>query len=370
LNKVIHLTSVHTAKDVRIYYKECLSLAQNGYKTHLVVPGISDSTDNGVFFHGVTLRKNNRIKRVLLTGRDVYRKASKLNGNLYHFHDPELIPVGIILALKGKKVIYDVHEDHVSFLKQKTYVNKFTKMLLAIVIELIEKLGSKFFEIVLAEKCYQSRFPGKTLVLNYPKDFVVIKRNNRKYLSVDKLLYTGGITEDRGALIYASIVREMDDVEIQLVGRCPKELSEKIKTTAENGANRIFIDGINHFVPFNRITEYYTNQNWLAGLAIFPPTPNYLNKELTKFFEYMAAGLPIIYSNFTIWNDLIGGANAGLAVNPENINEIVSSIRWLKDNPEERRMMGKAGQKAVLEKYNWKSQEKNLIKLYRQILNN
>ena len=120
MKRVVHLTSVHNPKDVRIYYKECISIANGGYDTHLIAPGASENKRGKIKFHGVESKYNNRVKRMLFTVAQVYKRALQLKGDLYHFHDPELIPIGFLLFRKCKRVIYDVHEDHVSFIRQKS----------------------------------------------------------------------------------------------------------------------------------------------------------------------------------------------------------------------------------------------------------
>src|SRR2546430_9003766 len=50
--RVAHLTAVHPADDVRIFAKECRSLAAAGYQVDLVVPGASDGVVDRVAVHG------------------------------------------------------------------------------------------------------------------------------------------------------------------------------------------------------------------------------------------------------------------------------------------------------------------------------
>jgi glycosyltransferase involved in cell wall biosynthesis len=136
---------------------------------------------------------------------------------------------------------------------------------------------------------------------------------------------------------------------------------------AGDNSSRLYIDGIDAYVPFSKILEYYSKESWLAGLAIFPPSPHYVNKELTKFFEYMAAGIPIIASNFPVWKNLIEGNECGICVDPLNPQEIANAIQYLIEHPDMTRQMGEKGRKAVLEKYNWETESKKLLQLYEQL---
>ena len=108
--RAVHLTSVHRPFDSRIFHKECRTLLAAGFDVVLVAPHDREETVDGV--HVVPIAKaGRRLARFWRSGRDVLRRATELDGDVYHFHDPELIPVGLVLRLRGKRVIYDVHED-------------------------------------------------------------------------------------------------------------------------------------------------------------------------------------------------------------------------------------------------------------------
>ena len=109
--KIVHLTSVHPRFDTRIYHKMCCSLVASDYKVSLVVAdGKSDELLNGVQIYDVGGSKGRR-DRILNAPSRVLDKALELNADLYHLHDPELIPVGLKLRKDGKRVIFDCHED-------------------------------------------------------------------------------------------------------------------------------------------------------------------------------------------------------------------------------------------------------------------
>ena len=84
----------------------------------------------------------------------------------------------------------------------------------------------------------------------------------------------------------------------------------------------------------------------------------------TKLFEYMEAGLPVICSNNKLWKEIINKYNCGIAVNPNNKEEIKDAIVALKDNPDKAKIMGENGRKAIENEYNWLTQEKKILLLY------
>ena len=165
--KVAHLTSVHTPFDTRIFHKECKTLAQAGYDVVLVAPHDRDEVVGGVRIRARPAPRN-RLDRVSRTVWRVYRAARAEDAEVYHFHDPELIPVGLLLHMQGKPVIYDVHEDDVTAIRQKPYLPRALRPLLAAILGRMEACVARCFHIVVAEKYYTRRFPGATTVLNYP----------------------------------------------------------------------------------------------------------------------------------------------------------------------------------------------------------
>ena len=110
-NKICHITTVHNAKDTRIFQKECVSLANHGFDTHLIVANQKSETSKGVQIHNITSTTSGRLYRMWKTTQIALEKAFEIDADIYHFHDPELLPVGIKLKKFGKKVIYDTHED-------------------------------------------------------------------------------------------------------------------------------------------------------------------------------------------------------------------------------------------------------------------
>jgi glycosyltransferase involved in cell wall biosynthesis len=366
--KVVHLTSVHPPFDNRIFYKECRSLAAAGFDVVLIAPHERSETVEGVYIKGIS-KPANRLERMTKTAWNIFRAARSEDAQIYHFHDPELISVGFLLRMSGSKVIYDVHEEFYTSVLQKPYLPRLARPILAVVLSCVERILQRFFHIVLAERYYTRRFPRGTTVLNYPVyesiDCLAGISQNR---NTPRFIYTGGITADRGAYIHAGVVNQRKDVEVHFVGRCAPETATRMREIAGANADRIFIEGEGHFVPHRRILERYREGGWMGGLAIFPPTPHYIEKELTKFFEYMAAGIPVICSNFPRWRSLIEQSGVGLCVEPENSEQIQKAISYLVEHPHEARAMGERGQRAVREHFNWRSEEKHLLQLYKRIL--
>ena len=129
--KVCHLTSAHKAMDIRIFQKECRSIAAGGMTAYLVVTGSESQVKDGVHIVNAGPVPASRFRRMLISTWRVYRAGLKIDADIYHFHDPELLPYGYLLKRKGKKVIYDVHEDVAADIMDKEWIYRWLRKLVA-----------------------------------------------------------------------------------------------------------------------------------------------------------------------------------------------------------------------------------------------
>lgn len=368
--RVVHISTVHNPHDPRIYYKQCISSHKGGFETFFIAqeadPPLAEK--NGVI-HIPLKKQANRIKRMTIGAWEAYRKAKDLKADIYVFHDPELMWVGALLKKKDNVVIYDIHEDYVTSMMQKPYLNKVMRLFFAKSYRLVEKILTRKMEISLAEKYYEQFYPDGQHILNYPlinERFLQINRSKQPV--VNKLLYTGNVTVERGAYIHAQIPKIKEDIRVQFVGKCASEIAHEMKKIAGDESDRLDFEGIDEFVLKERIEQYYIDENWLAGIAIFPPTDHYMKKELTKFFEYMNAGLPIICSNFPTWKKFIDEYQCGITVDPHDAEQIKTAIETLQKDPELRNRLGENGRQAIAKKLNWQNEEDKLLVWYNELI--
>lgn len=392
--KVAHLTSHHNILDNRLFYRECSSLAAAGYEVVLIAQHDRDEVKDGVCILAVP-RYRNRFERVIVTTTRVVWRALRERPAIFHFHDPELILWGLFLRLLGKKVIYDVHEDFTQAAGVRPWVPGALRPLLELFTDFTAWLAHKTMTIVIAERYYERRFPGATKVLNYPHlerslALQAIERRPEARPETIRLLYIGNVTWSRGAFIHAELARRLPGCEILISGSCSADVAAEIRArsgdatlgiVAPDGSiawekrssepaetvSTLILDGVGFYVPHERMLAAL-REEWTAGIAVFPHTEHYYEKELTKFFEYMAAGLPVILSNFPNWRALIEAPKAGLYVDPTDWDAIVAAVEWLQAHPQEAIEMGRNGRRAVQERFNWQSQADELLKLYGSLL--
>ncbi|QPM67310.1 glycosyltransferase family 4 protein [Atribacter laminatus] len=371
--KICHLTTVHPPFDTRIFHKEAKSLAKAGYSVTLIARHEKEELVDGIRIIPLKTPRN-RIVRMTKTLLECYRKAIKVDADLYHFHDPELIIIGWLLKRRGKKVIYDVHEDVPRQIRTKEWIWKPVRVMIAKVTGFLEKTFSHRFDgVICATPSIAENFEhlrGRVdVVHNYPllgelfrSDGNSDERKNRS----NSVVYVGGITVNRGT-------KEM----IQAIEMIPSSYNAKlllggkfVPSSLEDAAKKMpGWNQVEYLGWLNRTQVGDTLAKARVGMVLFHPAPNHINAQPNKMFEYMSAGLPVIASHFPLWKEIIEGNQCGLTVDPQNPKEIASAIQFIFDNQKEAGEMGDRGRKAVETKYNWLGEEKKLLEAYRLILN-
>ena len=80
------------------------------FQVILIAIGDFTGSKNGVEIIGIPKPKSH-LQRAFTTIFKVFALAIKQDADIYHIHDAEMLPFGLILSLLGKKVIYDIHEN-------------------------------------------------------------------------------------------------------------------------------------------------------------------------------------------------------------------------------------------------------------------
>jgi len=366
-NKVVHLSSAHPRNDIRIFYKECMSLSKQAYEVHLVVAdGLGNDFCNNLIIHDVK-KCGGRYSRAIVASSRILKKSFSLRGDIYHLHDPELLWVGALLTLTGKSVIFDSHEDVPQQLLNKPYYHPKVLRVISYLYKKVESfICSRLRGVIAATPFIAIKFKAinaNTInVCNYPilNEFI-LNINLRDELK--EICYVGGLSAARGVRQIASAMSLVQaDIRLNLVGGfSEKDLVNEMRLSS--GWKNIIEHGILDRVG---VSQIYSRSR--VGLVTLLPISNYLDSLPIKMFEYMSAGIPVIASDFPLWKDIIYENKCGICVDPMDPSAIAKAINYLIEHPDEARQMGENGRKAVLLKYNWAQEEIKLIKFYEQIL--
>ena len=367
-SKILHITTAHKNDDVRIFQKEVCSLKKEGFNVSLIAQGEKDEIINGINIYAVPFSKN-RFDRFFFTNLKILYRIIKINPKICHFHDPDFILGALFLNLLGKKIIYDVHEDVPKQIMSKYWIPKFLRKLIAISFNVLEKFISRFFfnSIITATDSISKNFPKyKTSIINnYPiiddlKDFSenYVKKEN-------SIIYIGGISVIRGIVEMIDAFEKLPNKNIKfyIAGNFNNiQLEQDILKRIKSNGNIIFLG----FIKREKLLKYMFKSR--IGLVLFHPEQNHIESSPNKMFEYMSLGIPVVASNFPLWNDIIINNKCGLTIDPLDSKEISSTISTLLNNPDKAEYFGNNGKRVVTEKFNWNIEEKKLVKLYLRIL--
>ena len=359
-------TSVHRWNDNRIFYKEAISLSKH-FDVQLHAPADFDQKSlHGVKIFGLPIWKKESDRRKIR--KELWVRLKKnTDTDIFIFHDPELIWIGIKVAIFSDiKVIYDIHEDTIQSIRRKKWLTPLNKLIAIIGYSLLQGVSKWIFKhYILAEDSYKSFIKSKTTVIhNYP----IKKQWPKEMEKIFDLVYLGDVTEDRGGLLMIDLLSTLTyiypEVKLALVGKI------------EANANLLINKRVNKLKLENHV-RFFGYMNYpdameivcksKIGLCLLKQVQNYIHSYPTKLFDYMQVGVPYICSNFPLYEELLNECEAGILVDPLDVKGTANEIFDLLNNSEKYDRMSQNGINILKNKYNWASQEKKLITVINSI---
>ena len=357
--------AVHKAFDTRIFHKEAKTLSNAGYKVSLIIPHDKDELISGINIRAVS-RPKSGFQQLFITPLKIFWKTLSFSRkSIIHIHDSELLVIGVLLRLSGRRVIYDAHEDTPRQLQYQHWIPILIKPFYILFYFLLERFcGILFNAIIVAEPVIGRHYPKRktTLIRNFviSEFFRPVEINDES--KKNQIIYIGLLSKPRGLFEMVEAMKLLPqelDIKLILGGKfAPAALENEI----ENIPKIEFIG----WVPFEQIPGLLS----VSKIGIITPLPykRYLTNYPVKLFEYMASGLPVIASKFGESAKFVEEANCGLLVDPQRPEEICEAIIKLISNPDRAIKMGINGQKLIFEKYNWESESEKLIAVYKNLL--
>lgn len=370
--KICILTSVHPPFDHRIFYKEAKTLIKAGYNVVLIAQHIKEETVDGVRVVPLPTPKN-RFERMTKVVWKLVRLALKEKANVYHFHDPELIPVGLYLKILGKKVIYDIHEDYPETMLTKDYLPRFLRRPLKIIMKYTEKFAFHFFDGLVFTTEGQMKKCGN------PNKKQVVLHN---YPSIEALSHILLDTEKKYDLVHLGSVLPWRMRFMLKVGEALKKIRPNFtwifigvgKSTIEwTRANMSSTLNDNYF--FVKQMPYFDALTLTSkakiGFNYHPPGSRFEVLIPVKVFEYMALGLPIVSANMDELSRLLSKYNEkiGFLVSEDTPESFAEKIEMLLSSEDKARSMGQFNQELCQSRFNWSGEADKLVNFYGNFLN-
>ena len=369
-NKICVATIAHNALDTRIYFKQIMSLSKSyivDYYGRQVPQGTPKPS--GKF---IPLSPDYPRQPRIRTNYILFKLLKNSSYRIYHLHDPELIPLGLFLKLRGKAVIFDMHEDISKQVINKEWIPSIFRWPLSFIFSVIERCLPKIFDcVILAEDSYLQKFKSVKniqVIHNYPFGQEFIKKTYD--FNTFRIVYVGDLRAVRGIKEYLKILKKCRDnnldIELVLIGsyadtQVEKECMDLIKSF--NIESRVTHHGR---LPNNDVYEILRECD--LGLALLHPIGNYVSSYPTKLFEYMSVGLPVLTSNFELWKAIVEGHNCGYTVDPFDVDAAVSAITNYYNNTDLLCQHGRNGLNFIQKEIMWEKEEEKLVRIYEGLL--
>lgn len=378
---VCHVTTSHPVRDVRIFHRECRGLARKGFKVTLIARGAASEEldEDGVRIVPVKFILG-RLGRKFILPKVAVGKARKLDADVYHFHDPELLPWMCLLAKQhGAKVVWDVHElypatiseFHVTFLPPLahllgmafTYLERLWCAAFAAVVAVTDPIRDRYVDMGM--KCETihnvidlNGIPEIRCVEKEPFFTIVASGTTNASRCVDQLIDAFAIVSEKHPKTILRLFAQFESKKDEW--RVRRRLIDK----GVAGKTKI-----SPLIPWNRLLGEELPKAHV-GMVLYARSGNNFVGVPNRLFEYWTSRLPVIATDTPILRKMVNENDAGLIVDSTEPALIAKAICHYVETPEEGERQGRNGRQAVLEKYNWEHDLKKLCRLYEEILKN
>ena len=364
---VLHLATTHTPRDPRVVLKEAQTMADAGLDVAVVTPADADGQTGTVPTYAVA-RPTGGLARMTTTARDVVRRAVSLArpGTVFHLHDADLLLLGLALAARGRRVVYDAHEDTPRQMLHQPWIPRPLRRPVSLGYSGLEAAAGRLFDgVITTVPTVQARYPAAKAVMvrNFPIVGELAPPASAPYAERGPdVVYVGAITPARGlAEMLAAQARLPASLgaTLHLAGPFhPPELAGRARAA----------DGVVVHGRLDRPEVAALLARSRVGVSVLHPTASYLDAYPTKLFEYMAAGLPVVVSDSPMIRDFVEPAGCGLLVDPLDPAAIADAVGWLLSHPDQAGAMGERGRAAVLDGYTWAREGRRLLAFYAALL--
>jgi glycosyltransferase involved in cell wall biosynthesis len=363
------LTSVHPPLDSRIFHREAKALLAGGYRVTLIAPGAKRGEVDGIRLEPLPPSRGGRAGRPLRWPVLLW-KALRLRPAIYHIHDPELLPWGLLLQwISRRPVIYDSHEYLREDVEQKHWIPARLRRPVAAAAAAIERfVVRRLAGVVAVTEDMAERFrtlnPNTALVRNLPPAPARVPQPVEREEAV---VYAGLMDVTRGLSILYRVAREvrgrLPACEFRIFG--PVKWHGLPHGVPPEGDPRWAEAGVTFFgpIPFEQVAGELARAR-IGWLPLDPEVRNYRLAWPIKLVEYLAAGLPAVATDLPAARGVLMTHECGMLVPGLDPAAHARAMVTLLARPAEAEAMGRRGQRAAHEDYAWESESTELLNLY------
>jgi glycosyltransferase involved in cell wall biosynthesis len=368
--RVVQVAIGHPVDDGRVRAKIGRALVRGGYESHLLCPGGQPGTaDDGVIVHPHTISES-RIDRVR-RHRDLARTAVALNPDVLHVHEPIMLGA-VIRARSSAKVVWDVHENYELELSTREWIPKLLRRLVWRVWDYRERKLLRHVDLILvatpplADR-YVPLHPNVVVIPNLTE--IEIYDGPHEWTK-PHAVFAGSIFESRGLLQVIEAIGKLRkdgfDLPMTIAGSIESHELEKRLLHA------ISTHGVSDLIKYVGILprEEVVDLCRSATIGVVTHLPESQGDVAwpVKMFEYMACGLPLVYTTLGAMVHLVDNNDIGIGVEPFDIDALAQALHKLGSCPELAAHYAENGRKLIADKYHWSIVEPTLLERYANLL--
>jgi len=364
--KIGILTTIHPSYDARIFERTVIPLMNAGFQVEVISAWEPHSSYSNIIWTTFN-SPNSRIERVAHAWR-LFLAALRSKSQSIHFHDIDFAPFAFLLKLcTNKKIIYDCHENYPEeIIFGKPWIRKELRHLIASIVDFFEKFFIRFYDrVIVVVPSTAHKFLPITKKVTIIRNLSVYEPN--KDLSHQKnILYTGTVSENYGGNYILQLAEKIKEQQLELKILVFDKFDETYKDffiqQVQQKGLPIQIRG-----RFRRNEILQVMSLGSVGLSFSLDTPSNNLGYPTKLFEYMSFGIPVVASDTLRHQQILHISNSGILVNHNDMDDVLSKITDLMDNPLHLEQLRENGFRAIQNDFNWRLEEKKLIEVYHNL---
>ena len=364
---IVHVSSAHPWTDNRVHLREAASAARAGYRVGLIAVDSSVSVpETGVRVIRLLPRRP-RLARMILNGLDAVGEAIRSGAPVVHLHDPELAWAVPVLRLLRRSVVFDAHEDLPDQVVSKAYIGPVSRTALrgvALIVVAVERRASR---VVAATAAIAERYDASRTVIvqNFPRLRPVEASAGSVLERPARVVFIGALDVARGGHTLAEVPVSAAFPAAWRLDLAGTITNVSLRERFDDLARRGVVTQHGHVSPAAARDLLLEAR---VGIVTFHPTEAHLNALPTKMFEYMAAGLAVIVSDFPLWRSLLEPFDCATFVDPTDPVAIARAVAAYDASPERLERHGANAARAARDVFNWTSEEAALLEMYHALL--
>ena len=362
-------------------YRQGRSLISDGFEVFDVV---NDAKPNemvqGINIVSTGCQTKSYWQRFFVAPHRLYKKLLEIDADIYHTVHVDQLLTCLKLKRKGKKVIFEMRENHPYSLLWKSKAPQcilkpavwLMSKWMAFALKRADAVTTLTYDSVNYLKAWGIAPEKIHLWGNFPeinKDYSLTLEDymNRD----DRIIYFGLIYSFSKQEVFLKALSGVSGVKYLVAGRFMGNELQTYRPKIVNMSewkNVEFVEGFKHEELAGFIARS-TISNVLRDFSVITTTKSG-SFGIIKVFESMESALPIICSDMPIYRDIMKEYKCGILVDPLNETEIRDAIQYLVTHKEEAWRMGQEGRRAVIEKYSWDALSVKYLEIVNSLIKN